>query len=137
VADLVLVRRMTRPLILIALVLNTAVVVVAMVAYALVHHDRRTIDTQQLQQRVAARLASATDPLDMQSSSATIAKMVASGHRAVQSSADVVDRTLGFLALVGALNITFVLAGMWHHKNVLRRNSSNKSLEPTSGRRDV
>jgi hypothetical protein len=107
---------MSRPVIAVILILNAAAIVVAVVAYSLVHRDHRAIDTQELQQRVAARLAAVTDPADMQSSSAAVAKMVASGNRVVQSSVGLLDRTLAFVALVGVLNITFVLAGIWHRR---------------------
>jgi hypothetical protein len=125
---------MTRPFVVLLVVFNAAVVVVAMIAFVLVHRDHRAIDIQEVERRVSARLASATTPADTQSNSAAIGKMTAGAVRAVESSVTVVDHTFEFLFFVGAFNIIFVLLGVRHAKKVLRHNPSNQSLEPTAGR---
>jgi hypothetical protein len=63
--------------------------------------------------------------------------MVADTHRLVHSSLGFLDYTCRFLVLIGGLNISLVLIGVWHDKNVLRSKSSTQMLEqPTTGRRD-
>ena len=127
---------MTRQFILVILAFNAAVIAIGIIAYLLIHQSHRAIDAEELQRRVSEGLASVTTPAEMQSSSAAIAKMVADTHRLVHSSDAFVDHTCRFLVLVGGLNISLVLLGVWHHKNVLRSKSSTQMLEPTAVRRD-
>ena len=112
---------MTRQLILVILAFNAAVIAIGIVAYLLIHQSHRAVDAEELQRRVSEGLASVTTPAEMQSSSAAIAKMVADTHNLVHSSVSFLDHTCQFLVLVGGLNISLVLLGVWHHKNVLRR----------------
>ena len=62
--------------------------------------------------------------------------MVADTHRLVHGSVAFLDYTCRFLVLIGGLNISLVLLGVWHHKNVLRSKSSTQTLEATADRRD-
>ena len=116
---------MTRQLILVILAFNAAVIAIGIIAYLLIHQSHRAIDAEELQRRVSEGLASVTTPAEMQSSSAAIAKMVADTHRLVHSSVAFLDHTCRFLVLIGGLNISLVLFGVWQHKNVLRSKSSN------------
>ena len=127
---------MTRQLILVILAFNTVVIAIGIIAYLLIHQSHRAVDAEELQRRVSEGLASVTTPAEMQRSSAAIAKMAADTHRLVHSSVAFLEHACRFLVLIGGLNISLVLLGVWHHKNVLRSKSSNQMLEPTAGRCD-
>src|SRR5947209_423246 len=109
---------MTRRFAVLLVAFNSAVIVVAIIAFVLAHQDRRTIDVRELEHRISARLTSATTLADMQSSSAAVAKITAGTVRAVESSVAVVDHTFAFVVFVGAFNVIFILVGAREAKKI-------------------
>src|SRR2546429_248332 len=128
---------MTRRFVVLLVAFNAAVIVLAIIAYLLLHRDHQAIDIRELEHRVSARLASAATPADMQTSSAAIGKITAGAVQAVESMITVVDRTLEFLLFVGSFNAIFILVGVREAKKVLRHNPSNRAMQRTASRSDA
>jgi hypothetical protein len=109
---------MTRRFVVLLVAFNGVVIVLAIVAYVLLHREDRASDIREIEQRVSARLGSATTPAEMQSSSAAVGKMTAGAVRAVESMVTVVDHTFEFVVFVGAFNVIFTLVGVREAKKV-------------------
>src|ERR1700746_3643387 len=106
---------MRRQFVLFLLVLNTIVIVTAIVVPFLRHQGHRTVEADELERRLSAQLSSIATPADMKNSSAELAHIVALSNRLVHVSAqmlDYSDRFLLFVSAVNAVNIAFLLVGM-------------------------
>lgn len=78
-----------------------------------IHPDQHVIATAELEQGLSTRLESISTPEEMQKASADLARIVAATDRTIHSLAALTNELLGFLLLVGVINLVLILLGIW------------------------
>ena len=111
-ADLILVRRMSRPLSFVLVGFNALVMVSAIAAYLLVHQRDTAVDVRELQHVITTKLSTVATPAEMQASSSSIARMTSGAVQAAQGAVMFIDACVGFLLFVGAFNIVVFIVGV-------------------------
>jgi len=104
---------MRRHFALFLLALNTIAIVTAIVWPFLLHQGHRAVEADELERRLSARLSSTATPADMKNSSAELAHIMALSNRLVHKLVQLLDYSDRFLLAVSAVNVAFLLLGMW------------------------
>jgi hypothetical protein len=104
---------MRRHFVLFLLALNTIVIVTAIVVSLFFHQGHRAVEADELERRLSARLSATATPADMQRSSTELAHIMALSDRLVHKSVQLLDYSDRFLLVVSAVNVAFLLVGMW------------------------
>ena len=127
---------MTRPFILLLVFINIVAIGTAMWGSHLYHAHDHQKPPDNFEERLSERLSKITTPAQMQTASADLARIVASGNQAVLGSADLVDQLILNLGASGAVNIVVIALGVWQKRRQTQRNSSSEALQPSAGSSD-